>query len=94
MEIVTSQAVLNHLEVMAVDFDDTVCRKPYERVSPILFTLTSRSDSNFECSNISLKENKRDGVDLNSNDLDYCVQNNERKFLWFSADWIKSSEIS
>ena len=41
-----------------------VCRKPWEGVSPILVTLTSRSDSNFERSNISLKENKRDGVDL------------------------------
>ena len=40
----------------------------------ILVTLTSRSDSNFERSNISLKENKPDGIDLNSNGLDYCVQ--------------------
>ena len=37
-------------------------------------------------SNVSLKENKPDGVDLNSNDLDYCVRKNEEKILWFSAD--------
>ena len=55
-------------------------------MSPILVTLMSRSDSNFEQSNISLKENKRDGVDLDSNGLDYCVQNNEGKIMWFSAD--------
>ena len=42
-------------------------RKTVGKVSPILVTLTSHSDSNFERSNISLKENKRDGVDLNSN---------------------------
>ena len=43
-----------------------VCGKPYERVSPILVTLTSHSDSNYERSNISFKENKPDGVDPNS----------------------------
>ena len=32
----------------------------------ILVTFTSRSNSNFEQSNISLKENKQDGVDYNS----------------------------
>ena len=32
-------------------------RKTVEKVSPILVTLTSSSDSNFEWSNISLKEN-------------------------------------
>ena len=55
-------------------------------MSPILVTLTSHSDSNFELSNISLKENKRDGDDLNSNGLDYCVRKNEGKILWFSGD--------
>ena len=55
-------------------------------MSPILVTLTSRSDSNFERLNISLKENKRDGVDSNSNGFDYCVRKNEGKILWFSAD--------
>ena len=38
-------------------------RKTEGKVSPILVTLTSSSDSNFERSNISLKENKRDDVD-------------------------------
>ena len=37
----------------------------------------SFSDFYFECSNISLKENKRDGVDLNSNSLDYCTRKSE-----------------
>ena len=45
--------------------------------------LTSRSDSDFERSNVSLKENKPDGVNLNSNDIDYYVRNNEAKILWF-----------
>ena len=46
--------------------------------------LTSHSDSDFECSNISLKGNK-----LDTDDLDYCIQKNTRKILWFSADCIK-----
>ena len=37
-------------------------RKTVGKVSPILVTLTSRSDSDFESSNLSLKENKPDGV--------------------------------
>ena len=57
-------------------------------MSQILITLTSRSDSDFEHSNINLKENKLDGVDLNSNGLAYCVRKNEGKILWFSADCI------
>ena len=42
----------------------------------------------FRCrtSNISLKENKPDGVDLSSNGLDYCVRNNEGNILRFSTD--------
>ena len=35
----------------------------------ILVTLTSRCNCDFEHSNISLNENKLDGVDLNSNGL-------------------------
>ena len=62
---------------------------PLERVSLILFTLLSRSGSNFEHSNISLKENKWDGVDLNSNGLDYCIWKNEGQILWFSADCLR-----
>ena len=69
-------------------FIHTVCGKPWERVSPILVTLTSRGDSNFERSNISLKENKPDGVDSNSNGFGYCVRKNEGKILWFSTDCI------
>ena len=66
---------------------NSVCGKPQERVSPILVTLTSRSDSNFERSNISLKEKKQDDVNSNSNCFDYCVRKNEEKLLWLSADW-------
>ena len=57
-------------------------------MSPILFTLTSRSDSDFESSNVSLKENKPDGVNLNSNDIDYYVRKNDGKIVWFSADCV------
>ena len=55
-------------------------------MSPILVTLTSHSDSDVESSNVSLKENKPDGVNPNSNDIDYYVRKNEGKILWFSAD--------
>ena len=55
-------------------------------MSPYLVTVTSRSNSNFERSNISLKESKRDGVDPNSNGLEYCFRKNEGKILMFSAD--------
>ena len=41
----------------------TVHDKLQERVSLILVTFTSGSDSNFERSSISLKENKQDGID-------------------------------
>ena len=40
----------------------------------------------FERSNVRLKENKPDGVDPNSNDLDNCVRKNQEKIQWFSAD--------
>ena len=46
-------------------------------MSPILVTLTSCSDSNLECSNISLKENRPDCVDLTSDGLDFCVRKKE-----------------
>ena len=61
-------------------------RKTVGKVSPILVTLTSRRDPDFEISNVSLKENKPDGVNPNSNDIDYYVRKNEWKILWFSAD--------
>ena len=54
-------------------------RKTVGKVSPILVTLTSRSDSDSESSNVSLKENKLDGVNPNSNDVDYYVRKNEGK---------------
>ena len=52
-------------------------------MSQIVVTLTSRSDFNLKRSNISLKENKQDGVDLNSNCLHSCVRRNEGKFYGF-----------
>ena len=69
-----------------------VCGKPWEKVSPILVTLMSHSNSDFERSNVSLKENKPDGVNPNSNDIDCYVRKNEGKILWFSADCMFSSK--
>ena len=63
-------------------------RKTVEKVSPILVTLMPCSDSDFERSNVNLKENKPDGVNPNSNDIEYYIRKNEGKILWFSADWI------
>ena len=57
-----------------------------EQMFYILVTLTSRSDSDFERSNVSFKENKPDGINPNSNDIDNYVRKNEGKILWFSAD--------
>ena len=53
------------------------------RVSLILVTVKSRSDSDFERSNISFKENNLDGVDLSYNVLDYCARKNKGKFYVF-----------
>ena len=61
-------------------------RKTVGKAPPILVTLTSRSDSDVKSSNVSLKENKPDGVNPNSNDTDYQVRENEGKILWFSGD--------
>ena len=58
-------------------------------MSPILVTLTSCSDSDFERSIVSLKENKPDGVNPNSNDIDHYVRKNEGKIRWFSADCVR-----
>ena len=63
-------------------------RKTVEKASPILVTLTSPSNSDVKSSNVSLKENKSDGVNPNSNEIDYHVRKNEGKILWFSADCI------
>ena len=72
---------------MAKFLDISVCRKPKERVSLILVMLMSRNDSDFERWNICFKENKPDDVDLNSDDLDYCVRNlKQGKIPYFSAD--------
>ena len=60
-------------------------------MSPILVTLTSRSDSDFERSNVSLKENKPDGLNPIFNDIDHYVRKNEGKILWFSADCLGQS---
>ena len=65
-------------------------RKTVGKMSPIPVTLTSRSDSNFESSNVSLKENKPDGVNPDANDIDYYVRKNEGKILWFSVDCLHS----
>ena len=54
-------------------------RKIVGEVSLILVTLTSSSDSDFETSNVSLKEYKHDGVNPNSNDIDFYVPKNEGK---------------
>ena len=58
-------------------------RKTVRKVSSILVTLTSHNDSDFERSNVSLKENKPDGGNPNSNDIDYHVRKNEGKFYGF-----------
>ena len=61
-------------------------------MSLILVMFTSCSDSNFERSNISLKENKWDGIDSNSNGFDYWIRKNEGKLYGFWQteiwDWI------
>ena len=65
-------------------------RKTVGKVSPILVTLTSRSDSNFERSNISLNETKPDGVDSNSNGLDYSLEITKGNFDGFrQTDLVK-----
>ena len=55
-------------------------RKTVGKASPILVTLTSRSDSDVESSNVNLKENKPDGVNPNSKDIDYYVRKNDMVF--------------
>ena len=53
------------------------------KVSPILVTLTSRSDSDFERSDVSLKENKPDGDNPNSDVIHCYVRKNEGKLYGF-----------
>ena len=76
----------NTIPVILSDVDPNSLRKTVGKASPILVALTSRSDSDVESSNVSLKENKPDGVNPNSNDIDYYVRKNEGKILWSSAD--------
>ena len=57
--------------------------KTVGKVSLILLTPMSGSDSDFESSNVSLKENKPDGVNPNSNDIDYYVRRIKEKFYGF-----------
>ena len=67
-------------------FEHYSLRKTVGKVSSILVTLTSRNDSDFESSNVSFKENKPDGINPNSNDIDYYIRKNDGKIRWFSAD--------
>ena len=59
-------------------------------MSPILVTLTSRSDSDFERSNVSLKEDEPNGVNPNSNDIDYYARKNEGKITVFGRLYFAS----
>ena len=52
-------------------------------MSLILVTLTPRSDSDFERSHISVKENKLDGVDLNTNCLTVAFDRTKEKLYGF-----------
>ena len=45
-------------------------------VISILVTLTSRCDSHFELLSISFNDSKLDGVDINSDRLDFAVRKN------------------
>ena len=54
---------------------------------------TSRSDSNFERSNISLKENKRDGVDSTSNGSTTAFERMKEKFYGFRQTVLLSTEV-
>ena len=53
-QLITKQPHFPQMEVTAVIKNQRI--KPWEKVSPILVTLTSRSDSDFERSNFSLKK--------------------------------------
>ena len=64
-------------------------------MSRIMVTLTSRSDSDFECSNTSFSENKLDGVDLNSINLALtnAFQRTEKKLDGFSRLYCRSAVL-
>ena len=74
---------LSYLNVTRRQFS---LQKTVVKVSPILVTLMSCNDFDFESLNVNLKENKPNGVNPNSDDIDYYILKNEGKFLWFSAD--------
>ena len=69
-------------------------RKTVGKVSPILVTLTSRNDSDFESSNVSLKENKPNSVNPNFNDIDYYVRKNEEKIYGFRQTVLNNLKVS
>ena len=71
------------LACYSICFEEISLRKTVGKASPILVTLTSRSNSDFEHSNVNLKENKPDGVNPNSNDIDYYVQKMKEKSYGF-----------
>ena len=54
------------------------------RKSPVLVTL---HHTVILISNISLKENKPDGVNLNSNDIDYYAQKEKFYGFWQTEVW-------
>ena len=57
-------------------------------MTPILVTLTSRSDSNFECSNINLVENKPDGIDLTLTTLTTTFERTKEKLDGFRQTFL------
>ena len=74
------------LQLSRITVNQFSLQKTVVKVSPILVTLMSCNDSDFESSNVNLKENKPNGINPNSNDINYYILKNEGKFLWFSAD--------
>ena len=68
-------------------------RKTVGKVSPILVTLTSRSDSDFESSSVSLKENKPDGVNPNSNDITTTFERMKEKFYGFQQTALPKFQV-
>ena len=59
-----------------------------------LVTLTSRSDSDFERSNISFEENKLDGIDLSSNGLTTALERTKEKFHGFRQILLMSTLLT
>ena len=57
------------------------------RTLKISTAMFERMKEKFYGFRVSLKENKPDRVNPNSNNIHYYVRKNEGKILWFSADW-------